>query len=87
MDAEMAGQPVPPHLERRWRGGWESHPTFWDAWCATEVCAKLLDIPIVVLASRGPVGPSPVSLGEHTVTYAVERRGDLVIAFGVLTSP
>jgi len=86
VDAELAAQPVPPHLERRWRGRWGSHAAFWDAWCATEVCAKLLDIPVVVMASRGPVGASPVSRDGQTVTYAVERRGDLVVAFGVLTS-
>lgn len=85
VDAEIAAQPMPPHLELRWRGLWDAHDSFWAAWCASEVCAKLWDIPIVVLAARSPVGSSPVTLAGHTVTYAVRHEGDLVVALGVLT--
>jgi hypothetical protein len=84
VDAELAAQPVPHHLERRWRGRWGGHSSFWDAWCASEVCAKLADVPIVVLAAAGPVGCSPVTIDRHTVTYAVEHHDDMVLAYGVL---
>ena len=86
VDAEIVGQPVPPHLEARWGGLWAAHESFWGAWCASEVCAKLWDVPVVALAARGPVASSPVTLGSQTVTYAVRQEGDLVVAFGVLTA-
>lgn len=86
MDAEITSQPVPPHLERRWRGQWGPHESFWEAWCASEVCAKLLDIPIVVLAARGPVAASPVRVDGQDVVYAVGRHDDLTVAFGLLTT-
>ncbi len=85
VDAEIASQPVPPHLEVRWRGLWDAHASFWAAWCASEVCAKLWEVPIVVLAARSPVGSSPVTRASQTVTYAVRPEGDLVVAFGILT--
>ncbi|MFW5469392.1 hypothetical protein ACOCJ4_05030 [Knoellia sp. CPCC 206435] len=87
VDAELAAQPVPEHLGRRWRGRWGSSlASFWGAWCASEVCAKLADVPIVVLAAAGPVGPSPVTIDQHTITYAVTHHDDLVLAYGVLAS-
>jgi len=86
VDAEIATQVVPPHLGRRWRGLVGAHDSFWSAWCATEVCAKLLDVPIIVLAAQGPVGASPATVDDRTVTYAVRREGDLVVALGILTS-
>lgn len=85
VDAEIASQPRPPRLEVRWRGRWDAHDDFWGAWCASEVCAKLWNIPIVVLAARSPVGVSPVTHAGQTVTYAVRAEGDLVVAFGILT--
>ncbi|MEO6019167.1 MAG: hypothetical protein ABIP45_02835 [Knoellia sp.] len=86
VDAEIAAQSPPPHLEVRWCGLWDAHDGFWGAWCASEVCAKLWDIPIVVLAARSPVGASPVTRAGQTVTYAVRAEGDLVVALGILTA-
>ncbi|MFC7491568.1 MULTISPECIES: hypothetical protein [unclassified Knoellia] len=86
VDAEIAAQPVPTHLRRRWRGLWDAHDSFWSAWCATEICAKLGEVPIIVLAARGPVGASPVTIDGREVTYAVRQEGDLVVAYGVSTT-
>ena len=86
VDAEIADQPVPAHLGHRWQGEARAHRSFWSAWCASEVCAKLLDIPIVVLAARGPVSVSPVLLDGRVVTYVERRQGDIVMVFGVMTT-
>ena len=52
VDAELAEQPVPPALARRF--GASEPSDFWTRWTRVEVCCKLLDIPVLEwLTTRG----------------------------------
>jgi len=84
VDAELAGQRVPPSVTTRWRGTAAADPgRFWDLWCATEVLAKLADVPMVLLVRRGPVTASPVRWENVDVHWLVHRVGDVVVAHGM----
>jgi len=87
VDAELVGQPVPTHVAARWSGGRATgstrSPSFWELWCATEVLAKLADVPMVVLAGAGPVTASPVRRNQVEVHWVVRRFDDLVVAQGL----
>ncbi len=48
VDAEVADQPVPPALARRW--GSADPARVWPHWCVLEVLAKLGDVPVVRLS-------------------------------------
>jgi len=84
VDAELAGQRVPASVASRWRVAAAADPgRFWDLWCATEVLAKLADVPMVLLVRRGPVTASPVRWEHVDVHWLVQRVGDVVVAHGL----
>ncbi len=83
VDAELAGQRVPASVASRWRVAAADPGQFWDLWCATEVLAKLADVPMVLLVRRGPVTASPVRRGHVDVHWLVQRVGDVVVAHGI----
>ncbi len=85
VDVELADQPVPPALARRWGDG--DPASFWPRWCAAEVVAKLTGVPMVRLAQHGPPSPpgarQAVSGDGRTVVHWVTARvGDLVVVRG-----
>lgn len=84
VDAELVLQRVPPSLGERWGGGVAQAPEdFWDRWCATEVLAKLADVPMVLLARQGPVTRTPARLSGVEVHWLVRRVDDVVVAHGM----
>ena len=87
VDAEQVRQPVPTHVAARWSSGGAAGSTrsrgFWELWCATEVLAKLADVPMVVLAGAGPVTSSPVRRNRVEVHWVVRRFDDVVVAQGL----
>jgi hypothetical protein len=84
VDAELALQSVPSGVASRWRGkGFADEGQFWELWCATEVLAKLADVPVVVLVRRGPVTTSPAHRGHLEVQWLVQRMGELVVVHGL----
>ena len=87
VDAELVGQPVPTHVAARWSAGRATgsarSPGFWELWCATEVLAKLADVPMVVLAGAGPVTSTPVRRNQVEVHWVVRRFDDVVVAQGL----
>lgn len=84
VDAELALQPVPERVASRWDAGGAVDPRrFWDRWCATEVLAKLADVPMVVLVGGEPVTASPVRRHGLEVHWTVRRVADVVVAQGL----
>lgn len=83
VDAELSAQRVPPGVERRWTEAAGDPDRFWSLWCATEVVAKLGDVPMVVLAHGRPVVSSPVRTAGLEVYWAVRRVEAVVVAQGV----
>lgn len=84
VDAELSLQPVPPRLRERWSGALtEGTDRFWALWCATEVLAKLADVPMVLLAHGAPVTASPVTRSGIEVHWLVHRVDDVVVAHGL----
>ena len=84
VDAELALQRVPPSVRGRWRSAEVTHPVrFWELWCATEVLAKLADVPMVLLARREPVTDSPVRRAGVEVHWLVHHVDDVVVAHGL----
>ena len=75
VDAEIANQPVPPALGRRF--GIDRPEVFWPRWTTVEVACKLLDVPILVwLSGRGlRVDPGLV----RTATFRID---DLLVTVG-----
>ena len=75
VDAEIADQPVPPALARRF--GIDRPEAFWPRWTAVEVACKLLDVPIMVWLSE---------IGLHVdpglVRTATFRTADLLVTVG-----
>lgn len=57
LDAELAGQRVPPALAARYGA---DPGEFWDRWTAAEAAAKASDVPIVLWLRAHGVGPGPV---------------------------
>jgi len=84
VDAEHGRQPVPPWVASRWQAQGAGDPQrFWDLWCATEVLAKLADVPMVVLVAGVPVTSSPVRRDGLEVHWVVRRVADVVVAQGL----
>lgn len=54
VDAEIAGQDVPPALGARFPA--EDPRAFWRAWTRAETLAKLADVPILVWLTRHGIG-------------------------------
>jgi hypothetical protein len=75
VDAEIADQPVPPALARRF--GIDRPETFWPRWTAVEVACKVLDVPIMVwLSQRG------LRVDPGLVRTATFRTADLLVTVG-----
>ncbi len=84
VDAELGRQPVPTWVASRWRPHGAMDPQrFWDLWCATEVLAKLADVPMVVLVAGAPVTSSPVRRDGLEVHWVIRRVADVVVAQGL----
>ncbi len=84
VDAEMSLQAVPPAVGARWDAAVAgSRDRFWELWCATEVYAKLADLPMVLLARQSPVTDSPVRGPGVEVRWVVRRVADVVVAHGM----
>ncbi|NUQ31244.1 MAG: hypothetical protein HOP99_00215 [Dermatophilaceae bacterium] len=82
--AELALQPVPTTVRARWGENAGPEPEdFWHRWCATEVLAKLADVPMVLLAREAPVTTSPVRRAGAEVHWLVRRVDDIVVAHGM----
>ncbi|MGL5865284.1 MAG: hypothetical protein ACRCYX_05330 [Dermatophilaceae bacterium] len=79
VDAECVGAASPPALARRWSIG----DGFEAAWTATEVVAKLTDIPVLLLARHGPVLTSALTAsGRRIVLHHTDQAG-LHLCFGL----
>ncbi|GAA2025987.1 hypothetical protein GCM10009740_14660 [Terrabacter terrae] len=84
VDAELSRQPVPPGIDARWRvAGIPTSGRFWELWCATEILAKLADVPVVLLARRAPVTGSPVVDAGLEIHHVVTRMDEVVVAHGL----
>ncbi len=84
LDAELGRQPVPRTVASRWEAHGSADPRrFWDLWCATEVLAKLADVPMVVLVAGAPVTSSPVRRDGLEVHWVVRCVADVVVAQGL----
>jgi hypothetical protein len=83
VDAESVHGRVPP-VVRRLIG---ESLDFWPTWVATEVAAKLADIPIITwLSTRAPVTSAPViveGLQIDWVPTSIRGHEDLVVAVGL----
>lgn len=75
VDAELAHQPVPPSLGRRF--GAVDPLDFWRLWTTNEVAAKLLDVPILLWLAR--YGLRTQVPGVSTRTLEID---DVVISCG-----
>lgn len=90
VDAELAEQPVTTALARRLPDQGRIDP--WGWWTRAEVCAKLLDVPIIVwLARHGWPGPGtvpvPAGLGGRepsALEVATHRTEGIVLSVGCL---
>ncbi|MCE1179845.1 MAG: hypothetical protein LWW86_12580 [Micrococcales bacterium] len=81
LDAEIAQQPVPSALARRW--GSTDPAWVWPEWTVAEVVAKLTDTPILPLAARGH-GAAYTHAGVGPgLTWLTGHRGDLVVTVGL----
>ena len=84
VDAEVVTQPVPARAQARWHGYDAEDPEqFWRHWCATEVLAKLADVPVVLLLRDGPVTVTPVHRGPLEVHWAAHRVRDVMVVHGM----
>jgi hypothetical protein len=84
VDAEVVTQPVPLRVGARWEEHDAADPEqFWRHWCATEVLAKLADVPVVLLLRDGPVMVTPVRRGPLEVHWAAQRVGDVLVVHGL----
>ena len=81
VDAERAHQPVPPALGRSW--GSDDPAQVWPRWCATEVVAKLTDVPVVMLLRDAAVLTSPHVLDGRAVHWLVHEVDGVVVAHGM----
>lgn len=85
VDAEIAGQPVPAALGRRLTPGVAG--AAWTRWTRAEVCAKLLDVPILVwVTQHGWPDAAAVAHGARTVQLLTDEVDGLVVSFGVLSA-
>ena len=75
VDAEIADQPVPPALARRF--GIDRPELFWPRWTAVEVACKLLDVPILVWLSQRGLRVDPASCAPRRSASA-----DLLVTVG-----
>ena len=75
VDAEVADQPVPRALARRF--GINRPEAFWPRWTAVEVACKLLDVPIMVWLSEIGLRVDP-----DLVRTATFRTADLLVTVG-----
>jgi hypothetical protein len=78
VDAEIAAQPVPSALRRRF--GIHDPTEFWPAWTRVEVCCKLLHVPILHWLSA--YGMTSEGAGPQMTTLVLDG---LVVTCGVLT--
>jgi hypothetical protein len=87
IDAELADQPVPPTLARRW--GSDDPTRVWAHWCVLEVVAKLTDVPVVRLSTRyGRVGDELANAGAvDDLRWQRWVADGLVVAAGLSPSP
>ncbi|MEO7447202.1 MAG: hypothetical protein ABI336_02915 [Humibacillus sp.] len=76
VDAELVRQRLPDRVGARWSRQDAEPDAFWLQWCATEVLAKLADIPMVTLVHAGPVTASPVRLGPVEVHWVAHHLTD-----------
>ncbi|WP_256796049.1 hypothetical protein [Terrabacter sp. Ter38] len=83
VDAEIRGHTPSPHVVARWGLETTAPEQFWEMWCATEVLAKLADVPMVLLARQGPVISGPVRRGQLEVHWVARHVGDVVVAHGM----
>jgi hypothetical protein len=79
VDAEIAGQPVPASLARRF--GIDRPDGFWPRWTAVEVACKLLDVPVVVWLSQRGLSHAPLRV--HVVTF---QMSGVVVSVGIARS-
>ncbi len=86
LDAESVRGQVPTIVRRRIGEGVD----FWPTWVATEVAAKLADIPVITwLTTRPAVTASPVRVDDLRIDWApttIEGHPDLVVAVGLATA-
>ena len=75
VDAEIADQPVPPALARRF--GIDRPGLFWPCWTAVEVACKVLDVPIMVWLSQ-----HGLRVDRGLVRTGTFRVDDLVVTVG-----
>jgi len=79
VDAEIAGQPVPASLARRF--GIDRPEVFWPRWTAVEVACKLLDVPVVVWLSQRGLRHDPLR-----VRVATFQMSGVVVTVGIARS-
>lgn len=84
VDAEVVTGPVPLHVAARWHVRDADDPErFWRHWCATEVLAKLADVPVVLLLRDGPVTLTPARRGTLEVHWMGHRVDDVMVVHGM----
>ena len=84
VDAEVVTQPVPQRVGALWDAHDAGDPEqFWQHWCATEVLAKLADVPVVLLLREGPVRVTPVRRGPLEVHWVAHRVHDVMVVHGM----
>lgn len=76
VDAEVADQPVPRALARRF--GSDRPEDFWPRWTEVEVACKVCDVPLMVWLTRRGLRADPAR-----VLTATFRTDDLVVSVGV----
>jgi hypothetical protein len=80
IDAELAGQAVPPALGRR--TGTLDPEWFWPAWTRAEVGAKLFDVPILVWFTT--IAPDRRDAGASDEVAVLTTLTDgLVVSYGL----
>lgn len=84
LDAEVATAPVPRHIGARWQASTGDDPElFWRAWCATEVLAKLAEVPVVLLVRAGPFLVTPVTRPPFEVHWLARPVRDVMVVHGM----
>lgn len=83
VDAEWEDQALPPALARRMPDAAARDP--WGAWTRAEVCAKLLDVPILVwVTTRDWPAEGEALVDGRRLHLSTHRVGGLVVSLGRL---
>lgn len=84
VDGELASRVVAPALARRLPPGGRADP--WGWWTRAEVCAKLLDVPVVVwVSTRDWPREGAQVVDGHEIHLSTHRGHGLVVSLGVLS--